>query len=539
MTPFTGRNGELEKLLAPFERAHRRRQRAGSRSSSAKPASASRGSCTSSCAPSRARNVLALDGGAAPYGSGAGYRPGVHILRQYFNIAETDDVRALQEKVAGRIVALDGDSNTVGAPLLALLRALPDNHRFFGLPVERAPAAGVRRADVARRPDDGRSPARARLRGPAVGDVGHARLSRRLRRTTLPPSTLVLLTYRPDYDAGWLADRERLELRARRPRAGRDAPDHHRPAGRRRIARRAEGRASAAAAAAIRCSSRNTCAAWSTPASCADSRDATGSARGATPATIPPTVRGGARRAHRPPGARRQARAADARGGRRGRHASSLLERVSGMPADELRKSLRRLEMAGLLVERADAGELAYEFKHSLTQAVAYDTLLHERRQRAAPRHPDARSATAASSTSSRATRCWARPGTRRSPTCAMPAAWPPRTSRASRRSPTSSARSTCSSQLAAVAAARAKWPSTCTATCATRSSRSARTSGCWTCCRRRARLAEELGDERRLAQVLSFLSNYYGNVGRLRSRARDGRAGAGARRARRRASTC
>ena len=41
--------------------------------------------------------VLALDGGAAPYGSGAGYRPGVHILRQYFNIGEADDVPNMVE----------------------------------------------------------------------------------------------------------------------------------------------------------------------------------------------------------------------------------------------------------------------------------------------------------------------------------------------------------------------------------------------------------------------------------------------------------
>ena len=97
------------------------------------------------------KDALALDGGAAPYSSGAGYRPGVHILRQYFNIGDTDDVKVVQEKVAGRIVALDGDTNAVGVPLLALLRALPANHRFFDLPVERAPPARVHRADVARR----------------------------------------------------------------------------------------------------------------------------------------------------------------------------------------------------------------------------------------------------------------------------------------------------------------------------------------------------------------------------------------------------
>jgi len=58
-----------------------------------------------------------------------------------------------------------------------------------------------------------------------------------------------------------------------------------------------------------------------------------------------------------------------------------LLERVSDIATDELRKSLRRLERAGLLVERTDREQLAYEFKHSLTQAVAYETLLHQRRR--------------------------------------------------------------------------------------------------------------------------------------------------------------
>jgi tetratricopeptide (TPR) repeat protein len=58
-----------------------------------------------------------------------------------------------------------------------------------------------------------------------------------------------------------------------------------------------------------------------------------------------------------------------------------VLDAVADTPADTLRKSLRRLQASGLLIERTDQKELAYEFKHSLTQAVAYETLLLERRR--------------------------------------------------------------------------------------------------------------------------------------------------------------
>jgi hypothetical protein len=155
--------------------------------------------------------MLALDGGAAPYSSGAGYRPGVNILRQYFNVGETDDVKILQEKVAGRLVALDGDSNTIGVPLLALMRALPTTHRFWGLPVNErrqrvftalmcrgtdvsGPAARARYEDLQWATSDTRD-----FLDAFVGQV--------------PRSIFVLLTYRSEYDDRWLGDRERLELR--------------------------------------------------------------------------------------------------------------------------------------------------------------------------------------------------------------------------------------------------------------------------------------------------------------------------------------
>src|SRR5260370_40026873 len=80
------------------------------------------------------KDVLMLGGGAARYGSGAGYRPGVHILGQYFDIVETDDANAIRQKVAGRIVALGGEADRAVVPVLSLLGGLPVDNPFHALP---------------------------------------------------------------------------------------------------------------------------------------------------------------------------------------------------------------------------------------------------------------------------------------------------------------------------------------------------------------------------------------------------------------------
>ncbi len=377
MTPFTGRADELERLLGWFNELIAEGR--GRLAAIIGEAGIGKSRLVHEFLRAVARrNALVLDGGAAPYGSGAGYRPGVHILRQYFKIGETDDIRTLQEKVAGRIVALDGDANTVGVPLLALLRALPENHRFFGLPVserrQRVFAALKWLADrmTANQPlvlayedlqwvtSDTRDFLDAFVHG-------------------LPPSTLVLLTYRPDYDDAWIADRERLELRL----------DGLAPAATRQMITDLLGADDSLAAIKDelpRLSGGNPLFIEEYVRSMVDAGELEGQAGryrlAVRPgkAMIPATVRGVlAARIDRLARADKfvlQTLAAV------GEVASvSLLERVSSLPADELRKALRRLEMAGLLVERSAAGVLAYEFKHSLTQAVAYDTLLRRRRQ--------------------------------------------------------------------------------------------------------------------------------------------------------------
>ena len=377
MTPFTGRSSEQESLLGLFSELIF--DGAGRLAVIIGEAGIGKSRLVHEFLRTVARKkVLALDGGAVPYGSGAGYRPGVHILRQYFNIAETDDIRVVQEKIAGRVVALDGDSNAVGVPLLFLFRALPENHRFFGLPVDE------RRQRV--------YAALMWLVGRMTADRPMVLAYEDLQWVTsdtrdfldaftrqLPPSTLVLLTYRPEYDAGWIADRERLELRldGLAPNATRQmitdllGADESLTALKDELPKRSGG---------------NPLFIEEYVRSMVEAGELQGQpgrfrlGKPAATSTIPPTVRGVlAARIDRLARADKyvlQTIAAI------GEDASvALLERVSGLPAGELRKSLRRLEMSGLLVERADTRGLTYEFKHSLTQAVAYDTLLRRRRQ--------------------------------------------------------------------------------------------------------------------------------------------------------------
>ena len=320
-----------------------------------------------------------LDGGGAPYSSGAGYRPGVHILRQYFNIADLDDVRVVQEKVAGRILTLDGDSNEVGVPILALMRALPPNHRFFDLPV-----AERRQRVFAALMWLGRRMAAERPLVLAYEDLQWVTSDTRdfldAFAHETPPSTLALLTYRSDYDACWLMNRGYVEIRL----------DGLEPAATRRIITDLLGGDPSLAPLKDelpRQSGGNPLFIEEYVRNMVDSGELVGQ---------PGHYRVGARRdaVTIPPTVRAVLAARIDRLARLDKHVLqtlaavgevatvALLERVSDdITTDELRKSLRRLERSGLLVERIDREQLAYEFKHSLTQAVAYETLLHQRRR--------------------------------------------------------------------------------------------------------------------------------------------------------------
>jgi tetratricopeptide (TPR) repeat protein len=59
----------------------------------------------------------------------------------------------------------------------------------------------------------------------------------------------------------------------------------------------------------------------------------------------------------------------------------ALAREVSGRPADELDQLLNQLQLAEFIYEQPAAGDVEYTFKHALTQEVAYNSVLMERRK--------------------------------------------------------------------------------------------------------------------------------------------------------------
>ena len=375
LTPFSGRSAEHEALLAAVSGLFA--DRAGRVAVVVGEAGIGKSRLVHEFLRTIARrNVLALDGGAAPYGTG--YRPGLNILRQYFNLGDGDDLTARQEKIAGRIVALDGDPNAIGVPLLALMNALPEHHRFLELPLEeRRQRVFVALTWLARHMSEGRPLVLAYEDLQWVSSDTRDFLEAFVR--DLPPSTLVVVTYRPDYDASWLGERERVELRLE------GLPE---AAIRRIIADLLGDDASLGALAGELAakSGGNPLFIEEYVRSMVDAGVLVGQpghyrlGAKAQSAAVPPTVRGVlAARIDRLARADKGILQLLAAIG--GPATVNLVARVAAAPLDEVRKSLRRLEVAGLLVERVGGGELAYEFRHALTQAVAYDTLLAARRR--------------------------------------------------------------------------------------------------------------------------------------------------------------
>src|SRR5258708_25907388 len=58
-----------------------------------------------------------------------------------------------------------------------------------------------------------------------------------------------------------------------------------------------------------------------------------------------------------------------------------LVQRVTRKPNDELERRLSRLQAGEFIYEQPAAGDVEYTFKHALTQEVAYNALLVERRK--------------------------------------------------------------------------------------------------------------------------------------------------------------
>jgi class 3 adenylate cyclase/tetratricopeptide (TPR) repeat protein len=380
ITPFVGRDRELQRMLAAFDHLA-----AGTDDDRGRvlvivgdPGIGKSRLVYEFMRTLARRNVLTLDGGSAPYGSGAGYRPGTRILRQYFNIGDDDDAGAIREKVAGGVVALAGDMGNIVAPVLSILHALPTEHAFHQLPdKERRQQVVDALLWLNRRVASERPLVLAYEDLQWVTSDTRKFLARLV--SDVPRWTLLVLTHRSDYDAPEYAidNVAQLKLDGLAHSLSRNlisellGDDESLDPLKDELAERSGGnplfieehvRSLIQSGALVGEPQRY---------QLVEERDVS---------AIPPTVRAvlAARIDRLSLDDKHVLQALAAIGDLA---SVTVLAKVAEMPAEDLRKSLRRLQTTGLLIARADREQLAYEFKHSLTQTVAYETLLHERRR--------------------------------------------------------------------------------------------------------------------------------------------------------------
>jgi len=326
----------------------------------------------------RARGCLVIEAPAVSYGRAAGYRPGVELHRRYFQVESGDDAATIRSKVAARLRALDPELEDGVSAMLWVLGVRQDSGAF----AELDPA--VRRRQVMRTVH--RLVTRQARLQPFVmiledmqwvDSETHAAMDALVE--ALPPHTLVVSTYRPEYVDRWSRHPGYTQVRvgALEPPAADGmltallGDDPALGPLKRLVAERANGNplfleecvASLVETGAL-----------------AGERGAYRLTRQIVGLEVPATVR--ATIASRIDRLRyedkRLLQAASVIGDT---VPVRLLETVADLPLDELRHGLDRLQAAGLLDQRALFPDLEYGFRHALVHDVAYESLVHERRR--------------------------------------------------------------------------------------------------------------------------------------------------------------
>ena len=123
LTRFVGRDADMEALEAALERA-----RVGEGGVVGVVAEAGTGKtrlCFEFLERCRAAQVPVSEGSAVAHGQHIPYLPILQIMREYFEISERDDDRAVQQKVAGRLLLLEESYRAV-LPVLFDFLGVPD-----------------------------------------------------------------------------------------------------------------------------------------------------------------------------------------------------------------------------------------------------------------------------------------------------------------------------------------------------------------------------------------------------------------------------
>jgi class 3 adenylate cyclase/predicted ATPase len=377
LTRFVGRDPELAQLQDALERA-----RTGHGQIAAVVGEAGVGKSRLFWELTHSHRVhgwLVLESASVSYGKATAYLPLIELLRRYFGIEPRDDPRRVREKVTGKVLALDRALEPMLAGPLGLLDVPDEDPDWRALdPSQRR----LRTLDAVKR---------LILRESQVQPVvlvfedlhwidGETQVFLDGLIESLPTARIVLLVnYRPEYRHGWGGKTYYRQLRIDplpRETAGAllDALLGKDPA------------LEPLKALLIERTEGNPLFLEESVRALVEARALTGehgAYRMATPLPaiqVPATVQSvlAARIDRLPPEDKRLLQLASVVG----KDVPLVLLRATAkLPDDDLARGLARLQSAEFLYEACLFPEIEYTFKHALTHEVAYQSLLHERRQ--------------------------------------------------------------------------------------------------------------------------------------------------------------
>ncbi|MBI4588280.1 MAG: AAA family ATPase [Candidatus Rokubacteria bacterium] len=375
LTRFVGRETELDQLRQALERA-----RAGQGQVVAlvgEPGVGKSRLFWEFTHSHRTHGWLILESGSVSYGKATGYLPVLDLLKGYFKIETPDDTRTIREKVTGKVLTLDRTLEETIPAVLALLDALPEESPFQMLdPPQRRQRIleGVKRLLLR---ESHVQPWLLVFEDLHWIDPETQSLLDSLIESLPTARVLLLVNYRPEYQHGWGSKTYYAQLRLDplpiesceellRALLGDGASLE--PL-KRLLIERAE---------------RNPFFLEESVRTLIETKVLVGEGGGyrlakALPTVqVPATVQAvlAARIDRLPPEEKALLQSAAVIGKD---VPFALLQALGGLPEEELRRRLSRLQAAEFLYETSLFPELEYTFKHALTHQVAYSGLLHER----------------------------------------------------------------------------------------------------------------------------------------------------------------
>ncbi len=377
LTRFIGRDAELEQLRAALERA-----RAGLGQVVAvvgEPGVGKSRLLFELTHSHRTDGWLMLESSAVSYGRAAPFLPVIELMKRYFGVDDRDDVRRVREKVTGKLLALDEGLRPELTPLLALLDVPVDDPAWKGLGAERQRRGTLEAVRRVLLRESQAQPLLLVVEDLHWIDDDTRALLESLVKTVASHPVLLLVNYRPEYRHDWggktYYGQIRLDPLATAPaEALLEAllgEDHELAPLRSLLIARTEGNPFFL---------EESVRALAETGVLAGERGAYRLAKAGQPVQIPTTVQAllAARIDRLTPEAKSLLQSASVIGSTVPR---PILDAIAERSGDDLAARLAELQSAEFIYETRLFPEAEYEFKHALTQEVAYAGLLYERRR--------------------------------------------------------------------------------------------------------------------------------------------------------------